>query len=132
MSVILNFDELREKKEKKGFIVGGKTYYIPEVTHKKLIRLQEINEEIRKNVKKDDLVGLSSNQIDLITYLIPDLSEEMLRDEFGTGEIKALMNLITIAAWGVDEDDAELVYYREKYKDEYRKNLQRTGENKKK
>jgi len=87
MAVILNFDELREKKEKKGFIAKGKTYYVSEVTHEKLIKLQDIDEKIRDGVEKENLVAISSNQIDMINYLIPDLSKEELEKEFSTKEI---------------------------------------------
>ena len=127
MTTILDFDALRENKKEKGITIKGKTYYLAPVTYKQIIQLEEYDIVISEAIKKDSILDISTAYLDMIKYLIPELPKELLEEEFDQTDIRMLIELITQIVWGTaDVKDEEVTYYREKYKDEFRKNAQRT------
>lgn len=129
---VVNFDQLREET-KASFILDGVEYPIPPVTYKVLVQLSEIDKQVNEAIKNDDAIALMDNSIKGAILAVPELTEELLKDSFSVVEIRKIGEMInTTVLGGMEDIDPEVVFYREKYGDEFRKNSDRTKEKKRK
>jgi len=126
---IIDLDEFIEKKEKEGFVIGGKKFVVPEMTMQKVIEFNKLRVDLREKIVDDDVVGLVNNQKKSITLAIPDMTDEIF-NEMTSSQFRKVQDIVNKVFLGQDEMDVELNWYRSKYEDEFRKNLLGTEEEK--
>ena len=125
----LDFDALR-KEEEATFVLSGKKYVIPIITYDLLVKMTGLDKDLNAAIEDDDVQKVIEKSIEIACLVVDDLDEKMLREQASISEIHRIGELINKTM--VDtEQNPEVAFYREKYEDEYRKNFQRTKEEKK-
>jgi len=119
---IIDIDKLIDKNAK-DFRFKGKDYSIRPISYRQTIEMSKIEDEIGKEENTERILRL---QAKYINFVIPELPEEYLMDA-KMPQIQKIQELIREVLSGQGSDD-ELVYYRNKYNNEYQKNLERVGE----
>ena len=119
---IVDLDKLIEKNVK-DFSLRGETYQIRPISYRQTIQMSQLEDRIEEEQNAEKILNF---QIEYINLVIPEMSREVLM-ETKMPQIRRIQEMIREVLYG-EPADAELEYYREKYKDEYRKNLERVGE----
>ena len=131
---IIDLDELKAQKETMGFKLFGKEFIIPEMSYGLTLQLDSIRKNVIKSAKDEDYESTMQGSIDTIIKVIPAIDPEKLKTEASVHQLRKIVEIINQAFIGEEEvasDKKELAHYREKYKDEYRKNESKTKEKKK-
>ena len=119
----IDLDDLLEKKEKISFRLFSKDYVLPELSYALTLKLEEQRKIAAKAVKDENLEAVMKSSITVISTIFPDLSSEELEEKAALSQLKEITSLInkTWLEGEGEEENAELAYYRETYKDEFRK-----------
>jgi len=119
---VVDLDKLIEKNVK-DFSLRGEVYQIRPISYRQTIRMSQLEDSIEEEQNAEKILNF---QIEYINLVIPEMTKEVLM-ETKMPQIRRIQEMIREVLSG-EPQDAELEYYREKYKDEYRKNLERVGE----
>ena len=87
------------------------------------IQMSQLEDKIEAEENAEKILNF---QIDYINLVIPEMTKEVLM-ETKMPQIRKIQEMIREVLSG-ESPDAEVEYYRGKYKDEYRKNLEGAGE----
>jgi len=121
---ILDLDELIEKR-KAEFKFKGKSYFIPELPLGKVIKLAGKRNEIVEAADSEDYGKLLEIQKAMITD-VAEIDADIV-EQMSMSQIRKIIEMLNSQFYGIDEEETpeqkELNYYREKYGDEYQKNL---------
>ena len=115
---IVNLDNIT-KEESVKFLFKSEEHEIQPLTYKQTIELSRIETDIEKEEDTETILNL---QIDYINLVIPSMNKDTLMLA-NMRQIQKIQELIREVMSGQKADD-ELIYYREKYKDEYQKNVE--------
>ncbi len=133
---IVDLDELRKNRETTSFKLLDKEYAIPEMSYALTLQLEDIRKGVLHAAKKEDYAATMDGSIKTILKVIPSLDEKQLREKVSVTQLREVVELINKAFIGdtekAPEEEKEIIYYREKYGDEYRKKVLRTKVKKKK
>ena len=119
---IIDLDKITKESIIK-FIFNGMEHEIRPITYKQTIELSRIETNIEEEEDTEKILNLQSEYISLV---IPTMKRDNLMLA-NMRQVQKIQELIREVMSGQKADD-ELVYYREKYKDEYQKNLERVEE----
>jgi len=119
---IIDLDKITKESIIK-FIFNGMEHEIRPITYKQTIELSKIETNIEEEEDTEKILNLQSEYISLV---IPTMKRDNLMLA-NMRQVQKIQELIREVMSGQKADD-ELVYYREKYKDEYQKNLERVEE----
>ena len=119
---IIDLDKITKESTIK-FIFNGEEHEIRPITYKQTIELSRIETNIEEEEDTEKILNLQSEYISLV---IPTMKRDNLMLA-NMRQVQKIQELIREVMSGQKADD-ELVYYREKYKDEYQKNLERVEE----
>jgi len=120
---IIDLDKLIDEEPKK-LLFKGKEYAIRPITYRQMIDLSKLEKQIEEEM--DDTEKILNLQASYIEMVIPDMNYDLLM-QATTRQIRSIQEAIREVLAGV-ESNAEVDYYRKKYKDEYRKNFERVEE----
>ena len=118
---IIDLDKLILDTQK--FIFQQKEYEIKPITYRQTIEMSKLEKQIET---EDDPEKLLNLQADYIHLVIPEMDRETILNT-NMVQSRKIQELISEVLSGEKAND-EVEYYRNKYKDEYRKNLERVGE----
>ena len=121
---IIDLDKIT-KEETIKFLFKSKEHEIQPITYKQTIELSKIETNIEEEENTEKILNL---QIDYINLVIPSMDKETLLLA-NMSQVQRIQEMIREVMSGQKSDD-EVIYYRKKYEDEYRKNLERVEENK--
>jgi len=137
-SVILDLDQLEESKERASFRLFKEVYPIPSIGYGKTLKLEEFRKGIKKGTEEQDLTVVLESIMKVVFLIIPELEAQKgkIEEELSLEQLNALANLIfeemrkraSDEGAIVEEDQKELVFYRQKCGDEYRKKSDRKKE----
>lgn len=137
-TVILDLDQLEESKDRAAFKLFGKDYPIPSIGYGKTLKMEDLRKGIKKGTEEEDLEVVLKSIMKVVFLIIPELEKQKdkIEEELSLEQLNALANLIfdemrkRAGDEGaiVEEDQKELVYYRQKCGDEYRKKQDRKKE----
>ena len=122
----IDFDILREEEEV-SFLLGGIKYIIPPVTYDLLLKIAVKDKQLNKAIKANDIQQVVECSIEIACLAVPDLKAAKLKSTTSVSEIRRIGELINKSTLGT-AIDPEVEFYRDKYEDEYRKNLLSTRE----
>ena len=121
---IIDLDKIT-KEETIKFLFKSKEHEIQPITYKQTIELSKIETNIEEEENTEKILNL---QIDYINLVIPSMDKETLLLA-NMSQVQRIQEMIREVMSGQKSDD-EVIYYRKKYEDEYRKNLERVEESK--
>lgn len=137
-TVMLDLDQLEESKERASFKLFGKTYPIPSIGYGKTLKLEDLRKGIKKGTAEEDLRVVLESIMKVVFLIIPELEsqKDKIEEALSLEQLNALANLIfdemkkraSDEGAVVEEDQKELIYYRQKCGDEYRKKQDRKKE----
>jgi len=127
---IVNLDKLLEEQEPVQFMLFGKTYTISDTSYGLTRELNKIRKKMLSDSIEEDQEAFLDFSSELIRKVIPEMEKDTLEKAKGI-QIRRINDLINeVLSGGVSEEkgEEELSYYRDKYKDEFRKKGQGTKE----
>ena len=105
------------------FALNGIEYEIRPITYGQMIELSKLEGLMDKEEDTEKVLLLTIDYIDLV---IPDMGKDAIMAA-NNSQVQRMQELIQEVMSGRDSDD-EVAYYRKKYENEYRKNLEGVGE----
>jgi len=125
---IVDLDELREERDRTKFRLFGKEYTIPDMSYALTLELEKVKEQL---IKAEDYKTVMECTIESILLVIPELKDKELREKASPGQLRGVVDLINKDFMGGGKkEEKEILHYRKKYGDEFRKKGQRTRERK--
>ena len=142
----IDIDDTLKNRRKSGFRVNSKDYVIQDHSYEVLMKVMDKEEELKDIILSSvmpkeeppetegeavDTEPKESNakkalrlQMEIVCLLVPELTPDFMVKELTALQGKHIYQAVRNHLSGDEEDelDNELKYYREKYKDEYRKN----------
>ena len=119
---IIDLDKITKESTIK-FIFNSTEHEIRPITYKQTIELSRIETNIEEEEDTEKILNLQSTYISLV---IPTMDRDSLMLA-NMRQVQKIQELIREVMSGQKADD-EVVYYREKYGNEYQKNLERVEE----
>ena len=130
-NVTLDLDQLEADKDRSMFKLFGETYTIPVVGYGKALQLEDLGKKIKKSAEEKKVKDTVDSILSVILLIIPDLApkKEEMETSLSFDQLNALSNLIfdeirkrsKDEGLNLEEDQKELLYYRKKNGDEFRK-----------
>lgn len=121
---IIDIDDLLKEEEEQGFKVKGKIYTIPDLSHKSLLKLEQLRQKIIKAVGEKAYEEILNLNIETICVAVPGLTPDFVRENFPSRMQQQILRVINASQMdevGQAAVDEELAYYRKKHKDAFRK-----------
>jgi len=131
---IIDLDKLLEEQEPIQFTLDGKRYTIPDTSYGLTRDLDKIRKKLLSGISEEDNETVLDLSTELIMRVVPEISKKTLEKAKGIQirKINTLINEMLSGEVLLEEREKELLYYRDKYKDEFRKKEQRAKEDKRK
>jgi len=131
---IVDLDKLLEEQEPVQFSLFGKKYTIPDTSYGLSRDLDRIKKRIFSSASEEDNETILNLSTELIMRVVPEITKKTLEKAKGIQirRINSLINEVLSGETLIEEREKEILYYRDKYKDEFRKKEQRTEENERK